>query len=207
LRGFDKDVGIGTGWINEGTKKGRRGNQFMQQFEPLRPEVRTQRGHPREVASWMVEAGDKPARNWIAAQKKDDRNRHGRPLCGDCPRRGSRRSDNVHSTAHKIGCKFWQPIVMTARKAVFDCNIASFDVAGFSQTFVECGDEICELLRGNGRQKPDHRHCRLLRARRERPRRRATEQRYELAALHVGPSPPESVYRTFSLPQGGRRVL
>jgi hypothetical protein len=48
----------------------------------------------------------------------------------------------------------------------------------------------------------------LLCARRERPRRSCTaEQRDELSALHVGPPPPESVYRTFSLPQGGRRVL
>jgi hypothetical protein len=32
-------------------------------------------------------------------------------------------------------------------------------------------------------QKPDHRHGRLLSARRERPRRRAAEQRDELAAF------------------------
>jgi hypothetical protein len=43
---------------------------------------------------------------------------------------------------------------MTAHKAVFDCNIASFDVAGFPQTFVEGGDEICEFVRGYGREKP-----------------------------------------------------
>src|SRR5262249_11993681 len=35
-------------------------------------------------------------------------------------------------------------------------------------------------------EKSDDRHRRLLRARRERPRRRAAEQRYELAAPHVG---------------------
>jgi hypothetical protein len=33
------------------------------------------------------------------------------------------------------------------------------------------------------------------------------EQRDEIAPPHVGPPPPESVYRTFSLPQGSRRVL
>jgi hypothetical protein len=39
-----------------------------------------------------------------------------------------------------------------------------------------------------------------LRARRELPRRRrAADQRDELATSHVGP-PPESVYCTFSLP-------
>ena len=39
------------------------------------------------------------------------------------------------------------------------------------------------------------------------PRSRAAEQREELAPPHVGPPPPESVSRTFSLPQGDRQVL
>ena len=48
----------------------------------------------------------------------------------------------------------------------------------------------------------------VLGARSERPRsRRTAEQSNELAPLHVGPPPPESVYRTLSLPQGGRQVL
>src|SRR5262249_33880513 len=38
-------------------------------------------------------------------------------------------------------------------------------------------------------KKADHRHRRLLSARRQRPRRRTTEQRYELAASHC-PMPP-----------------
>jgi hypothetical protein len=42
---------------------------------------------------------------------------------------------------------------------------------------------------GRAAQQPDHRHRRLLRARRERPRGcRATEQRYELAPLHSWPA-------------------
>jgi hypothetical protein len=66
LQVLDKDIGIGTGWVDEGGKKGRHRDQLMQQLEPFRPKVRTQRGHPREVAAWMVEAGDKPACDWIA---------------------------------------------------------------------------------------------------------------------------------------------
>src|SRR6516165_10255346 len=49
------------------------------------------------------------------------------------------------------------------------------------------------VLRRAAVEKPDDRHCRLLRARRERPRRyRATEQRDEIAPLHVehGELPP-----------------
>ena len=47
----------------------------------------------------------------------------------------------------------------------------------------------------------------LLCVRHERPGRCVAEQRYELAPPHVGPPPPESVCRTLSLPQDGRRVL
>src|SRR5215471_3816299 len=38
---------------------------------------------------------------------------------------------------------------------------------------------------GSGVEKPDHRHRRLLRPRRERPRSRAAEQRDERAALYI----------------------
>src|SRR5262249_29200058 len=41
-----------------------------------------------------------------------------------------------------------------------------------------------ERVRRLAVEEPDHRHYRLLRARRERPHRRAAEQRYERAALH-----------------------
>src|SRR5262249_19111184 len=42
-----------------------------------------------------------------------------------------------------------------------------------------------ESIRRRTVEEPDHRHRRLLRARRERPRRRAGEQRDELAALNT----------------------
>src|SRR5215472_8685312 len=59
-------------------------------------------------------------------------------------------------------------------------------------------------------QKTDHRHRRLLRACRDRPRGcRAAEKRDELAAPHAGHGLFASrlVCRTLSLPQSGRRVL
>src|SRR5262245_31061200 len=43
---------------------------------------------------------------------------------------------------------------------------------------------MCGVLGRPGAEIPDHRHGLLLRARRDRPRRRAAEQRDELAALH-----------------------
>src|SRR5215831_16408747 len=45
------------------------------------------------------------------------------------------------------------------------------------------GEDFIHIL-GIDAQHAEYRHCRLLRARRERPRRRTTEQHYELAASH-----------------------
>src|SRR5258708_5054862 len=50
---------------------------------------------------------------------------------------------------------------------------------------MECGQEVLpERIGRVAAEEPDHRHRGLLRARRERPRRRAPEQRDELAPLH-----------------------
>jgi hypothetical protein len=49
----------------------------------------------------------------------------------------------------------------------------------------------CRLARGPAAKEPDHRHCRLLRARRERPRCRAAEKRNELTTPHARPPTPE----------------
>ena len=38
---------------------GRRGDQLVQQLQPLRPYLHVQRGHAREVAARSVQAGDK----------------------------------------------------------------------------------------------------------------------------------------------------
>src|SRR5262249_56688142 len=59
------------------------------------------------------------------------------------------------------------------------------DVTGLSKALPERGHKVGPLGGGGGIEDSDHRHRRLLRARRERPRdRRAAEQRDELAALH-----------------------
>jgi hypothetical protein len=66
-----------------------------------------------------------------------------------------------------------------------------------------CETSLCfGVVRGEVHEHADAPHAlTLLCARRQRPsRRRAAEQRDELAAPHVGPPPPESVYGAFSLP-------
>src|SRR5262249_32170026 len=57
-------------------------------------------------------------------------------------------------------------------------------ITTLGETFAKCGQLLGPLGGGAEIEKSDHRHRRLLRARRERPRRRAAEQRDERATLH-----------------------
>ena len=49
----------GIGRVDEQGNDGRRGDQLVQQFQPLRPYLHVQDGHAREVAARSVQAGDK----------------------------------------------------------------------------------------------------------------------------------------------------
>src|SRR5262249_42747732 len=71
-----------------------------------------------------------------------------------------------------------------------DLHILPIEIAEFSQPSLERNHVNAGILWRPAAEKSDHRHRRLLRARRERPRCcRAAEQRDELAASHC-PMPP-----------------
>src|SRR5215472_17726033 len=81
---------------------------------------------------------------------------------------------------------------MTLGPAIFDRDVAALDIAGFVETSPDGVKSAGVTVRAA--EEPDHRHCRLLRERRERPRgSRAAEQRDELAPSHVGHQPPHSL--------------
>src|SRR5262249_38733531 len=78
-----------------------------------------------------------------------------------------------------------QPIRLIVSPALLDDDIASFDESFLTQPFAEFRHEMRKRRGDRVAKKPNHRHPPLLRARRERPRRRpAPEQRDELAPLH-----------------------
>src|SRR5262249_37014436 len=74
--------------------------------------------------------------------------------------------------------------MLTERPTVFDHHVLALDEARFAQASSKCLHQMRGVLRRPGAEITDHRHCRLLRARRERPRRRAAQDRDELAAPH-----------------------
>src|SRR5262249_61314929 len=63
-------------------------------------------------------------------------------------------------------------------------DVLDLNKAGLLQALAQPAHALRERVRRCGVEKPDHRHRRLLRPRRERQRRRAAEQRDELAAPH-----------------------
>src|SRR5215813_326186 len=95
------------------------------------------------------------------------------------------RSDHRHLPAYQIGREVGQSVGLVLRPAILDRHILALDVAGFTKALAECGQISCTIDRRRAAEEPDHRHRRLLRARRERPRsRRAAEQRDNLAPPH-----------------------
>ena len=160
------------------------GNEFVQQPESLGNELGTKPVNPRDVAARPVEADDVAQLDRVASGREHDRNRSGRCLSHQNRIAASGRGDYRHLAGDQIGCQRRQSIAAIFRKMVFDCHIAPFDVAGFTQAtterFPQFGPVIPPVV-----QKPDHRQRPLQRTRRDRPRdRRAAEKRNKLAPPH-----------------------
>ena len=160
-------------------------DQFVQQLQPLRPQLRAQVAHARDVATRMVEAGDETQIDRVTGAEKDDRNSRGRLLCRQCPSSATEYGDHGHLSANQLVRQRQQSIVLPLRPPVFDRHVAALDVAGVAQASAERGQAVRPKIRRCAAEEPDHRQPGLLRPRRERPRRRRTaEGRDELAPSH-----------------------
>jgi hypothetical protein len=144
-------------------------------------------GHARDVTAGPVKAGNEAEPDRVVARFEDDRNGGGRRLCRKRRLSGSR-GNHGHLPMNQISRHRRQPITSALRPAVFDRHVMAIDVTGFAQPF-EKGRQLSRVTLGrSGVDKPNHRHRRLLRPRRERPSdRRAAQKRDKLAPLHVLP--------------------
>src|SRR5262249_36677908 len=94
----------------------------------------------------------------------------------------SGRDDYRYLPANQFGRQLRQPLELTLSPAIFDRHVLALDIAGVLEALAECAHTVRKRVRRCTAEEPDHRHCRLLRACRPRPRnRRAEEQRDELA--------------------------
>jgi len=135
-----------------------------------------------EVAAGPIEAGDEVEFDRITADIENDWNRGSRCLDSQCSG-GAPGHDNYRNLAlNQISRERGQSIDLTFRPAVFDRNVLALNVTGFVEAATKCNDAV--VIGRCGAEKAYHRHRLLMRLHRERPRRRAAEQRDERASLH-----------------------
>jgi hypothetical protein len=167
------DFSIRIGRIDERGNQRGCGNQLHDHFQTFCDQFSGAPSDARDIATWPVQAGDETQFDRIATDREHDGNRDRRCLGRECRGGTDRRDNRAHLTTHQIGRHRRQAIILTFRPAIFDCDVLSFDVAGVFQALAKCarGDRIpigrCAV------EEPDHRHRRLLSARRKRPRSRA----------------------------------
>ena len=99
----------------------------------------------------------------------------------------SRRDNDIDLEPDELGRDLGEALVASLRPAILDRDGAALDPAEFAQPLHKGGDPLAPGRRRARAQEPDGRQlARLLRARRERPRRRrAAEQRDELAPFQL----------------------
>jgi hypothetical protein len=125
---------------------------------------------PVGVAARPIEAGGETKLDGIAARRNDDRQGRHCGLHGTDLNIDRAGKDHSHLTANEIGGQLRKPIELSVCPAEFDRYVLAFDIAGFVQAAPERGHE---MRVGSGRPSAEKADHRLLRARRERPRRRA----------------------------------
>ena len=155
----------------------------MQQLQALSLQRRAELANACDIAARSIKAGNEAQLDRVNATGEDDWKRRGCcPRCQSCGR--GARDDHRHRTANQFGRQGWQPFIPTLRPPVFDRHVSTFDKPTFVQAPAECRNEVRGRIGRLAAQKPNHRHCWLLRPRRERPRRRACKSRNEFAPFH-----------------------
>jgi hypothetical protein len=152
----------------------------VQKCQPLRVVLTREKIDPRQISTRPGEAVDKTELDRVFADTKDDRDHRGRSFghLSSVIARG--RGNNGHATTHEVSHERRKAIELALQPVVLHRYILALEVAGFIEALAERGGK--GRIGWSGIDEPDNRHSRLLRARRERPRRCAAEQRDERAA-------------------------
>src|SRR6516162_3762508 len=167
-------LGVGGVGIDKHRNRCRGGHELAQQLKSLRSQYAGEKDYAGDVAARPAEAGDEAVPDRVAAGHEHDR--HGRGCGLGRERRIVVADDHRHRTADQISDQRRQAVKVILRRAVFDRDVLTLDVAGFPQPMAKGGHEVRYVGKRRAAQKPDHRHRRLLRPRRQRPRRRTAER-------------------------------
>src|SRR5262249_51166681 len=140
--------------------------------------------HAGHIAARLVQAGNEADLYRIGSRGEDNRNGASRGLGNETGRSAGRSNDRDSSTNE--GGRLRRPsLVLAFRPAILDRQVLAVYVAGFLQSLPKRGCVERIPLRSCAVEESNYRHRALLRARRERQRRRrAAEQRDERAPFH-----------------------
>ena len=156
---------------------------------------------PVTLPPGRAEARDDAETDRIRRPGEDHRDRRGRSLGGE--RRGSApcRQEHRDVQADELRREPGQLRIAPLRPAERDRDVAPLDEAGFGQAFAERRDDGRRLARRPAAQEADRRRGRLLRARRQRPRRRGAKPREHVPPPHsITSSASKSNGRGTSMP-------
>jgi len=186
--------GEGIGYIGEsGHATGRR-QQVANQLHALAREFGGHAGDPGDISARPRKARDESRADRISGLSHDD---------GDVARRLSGRhsgrrepgDDYIDVEADQLGGQFGQPARVTLRRSKLEANVLPFDIAKIAQALSKFPPKLSRVGVTDDQCADDRQLRRLLRARRERPRSRASEQGDEIASFQLIESHPMPISR------------
>jgi hypothetical protein len=163
------------------------GHQLVQNCQSLRGQLIREKIDPRQVSARPGEAGDKTELDRVFTDAEDD---WGRRCCsfGRLRRHIAGCGDDSHLAAHQIRHQGREAIVLAFQPVVFDRYVLTINVGVLAEAFAKRGRKAGVAISRPISDKPDNRHCCLLRASCDWPRSGGgAEKRYELAPSHCHP--------------------
>ena len=97
----------------------------------------------RGIAAWTVERRHGTGFHGVLPRDEHDRNRRSRGPGGCCRGASPDQDDHSYTAIHQLDRLLRQAIVLSLRPAVFDCNVATLDIAGLSEALLDCCGERC----------------------------------------------------------------
>src|SRR5262245_1760395 len=148
----------------------------MQEFQLLRRQFCIEEVDTSEVGARTGETRDETEPHGIVGDDEDERDRRDWRFCSKYG--GSTSAGEYHGDvpANELRSQFRHPIELIFRPA---------HVAGFCEALAKSAQTLRNGVRRGDAEEPNHRHGRLLRVRRERPRCRAAEQGGAVAAFEL----------------------
>src|SRR6516225_5106406 len=179
---FEERFGERIGRIGQSGHTARRWQHVADQLDTLASQFGGHGSHASDISARPRKARNQPRTDGISCLGHDDRDVTRRLLCRHSGRREPS-DDDIDFETDQLSGQFRQPTDLSFRRSKLKSNVLPLNIPQVAQSLPKLPPKLLRIDIAND-QCADRRHLRLLRPRRERPRRRAAKQRYELATLH-----------------------